>query len=57
LPISSTADDRLWTIEDLSAYLGIPVATLYRGVVIAAGRLPIESADICDTYPQKSLPG
>lgn len=57
MPISSTADDRLWTIEDLSAYLGIPVATLYRGVVIAAGRLPIESADICDTYPQKSLPG
>jgi hypothetical protein len=30
LPISSAADDRLWTIEDLSAYLGIPVATLYR---------------------------
>jgi hypothetical protein len=28
LPISSTAGSRLWTTEDLSAYLGIPVPTL-----------------------------
>ncbi|MEJ1112641.1 helix-turn-helix transcriptional regulator [Kribbella sp. CCNWLW201] len=23
-------DDRLWSIEDLSEFLGVPVATLYR---------------------------
>jgi excisionase family DNA binding protein len=30
MPVISSADDRLWTVEELSAYLGIPVATLYR---------------------------
>jgi len=25
-----TAAERLWTIEDVSAYLGIPVGTLYQ---------------------------
>jgi excisionase family DNA binding protein len=25
----STAVDRLWTVEDVAAYLGVPVATLY----------------------------
>jgi hypothetical protein len=30
LSVMSSADDRLWTVEDLSAYLGIPVTTLYR---------------------------
>jgi predicted DNA-binding transcriptional regulator AlpA len=30
LPINTAADDRLWTVEDLSAFLGIPVTTLYR---------------------------
>lgn len=30
LSVTLPADDRLWTAEDLSAYLGIPVQTLYR---------------------------
>jgi excisionase family DNA binding protein len=30
LQISTATDDRLWTVEDLSAFLGIPVPTLYR---------------------------
>ena len=30
MPVKSTVDDRLWSVEDLSAYLGIPVPTLYR---------------------------
>ena len=30
LTVSPVADDRLWTVDDLSAFLGIPVTTLYR---------------------------
>ena len=30
LSASLPADDRLWSVEDLSVYLGIPVLTLYR---------------------------
>lgn len=30
LPVILPTDDRLWTVEDLSVYLGVPVATLYR---------------------------
>jgi hypothetical protein len=30
LPVISTTDNRLWSVEDLSAYLSIPVPTLYR---------------------------
>jgi predicted DNA-binding transcriptional regulator AlpA len=30
LAIRSLADNCLWTVEDLSVYLGIPVPTLYR---------------------------
>ena len=30
LPVRFVPDDRLWSVEDLSAYLGIPVPTLYR---------------------------
>lgn len=28
--VESAPRDRLWTVEELSAYLGIPVPTLYR---------------------------
>jgi excisionase family DNA binding protein len=28
--VGSASCDRLWTVEELSAYLGIPVPTLYR---------------------------
>lgn len=30
MTVSSATDDRLWTVEDLSVFLGIPVPTLYR---------------------------
>jgi predicted DNA-binding transcriptional regulator AlpA len=30
LTVRFVPDDRLWSVEDLSAYLGIPVPTLYR---------------------------
>jgi excisionase family DNA binding protein len=30
LPAGSVPDGRLWTVEELSVYLGIPVPTLYR---------------------------
>ena len=30
MTVSTAADDHLWTVEDLSAFLGIPVPTLYR---------------------------
>ena len=29
-PTRETAVDRLWTVEDVSAFLGIPVGTLYQ---------------------------
>ena len=40
MPVSTAADDRLWTIEDLSAYLGVPVATLYRWRRYRCAHLP-----------------
>ena len=30
MPVKSTVDSSLWSVEDLSTYLGIPVPTLYR---------------------------
>jgi excisionase family DNA binding protein len=30
LTTSSATDDRMWTVEELSTFLGIPVGTLYR---------------------------
>jgi excisionase family DNA binding protein len=30
LPATSAPHSRLWSVEELSAYLGIPVPTLYR---------------------------
>lgn len=27
---SDTSNDRLWTVEDVSYYLGVPIATLYQ---------------------------
>ena len=53
----SCADDRLWTVEDLSAFLGIPVPTLYRWRRTAAGRLATGSVGICGTCARKSSPG
>ncbi len=32
-----TADDRLWSVEDVSYYLGVPVATLYQWRVLGKG--------------------
>ncbi|WP_406042353.1 helix-turn-helix domain-containing protein [Micromonospora sp. NBC_00898] len=29
-PRQTTAADRLWTVEDVSAFLGVPVGTLYQ---------------------------
>jgi predicted DNA-binding transcriptional regulator AlpA len=28
--MSTSAVERLWTVEDVSAYLGVPVTTLYQ---------------------------
>jgi predicted DNA-binding transcriptional regulator AlpA len=28
--VSATKVDRLWSVEDVSAYVGVPVETLYR---------------------------
>ena len=34
---SSTRVERLWTPEDVSAFLGVPVATLYRWRYVGTG--------------------
>ena len=30
MAVPAHADDRLWSVDDVSKYLGVPVATLYR---------------------------
>jgi hypothetical protein len=51
--VESVPRDRLWTVEELSAYLGIPVPTLYRWRRFAAGPQLTGSAATCGTRPTR----
>lgn len=52
-----TADDRLWTTEDVSRYLGVPVNTLYRWRTLGMGLRPRVSAATCGTCQATSSLG
>jgi hypothetical protein len=41
--------DRLWTVRDVSAFLGVPVGTLYQWRYLGSDRRPTESAGTSDT--------
>jgi len=50
--------DRLWTPEDVSAFLGgVPVSTLYNGGTKASAPRAAASAVTCVTSPKTYVPG
>ena len=49
--------ERLWTIKDVSYYLGVPIGTLHYWHHLGQGRPAPVSADICATESKTSAPG
>jgi len=50
-------EDRLWTVEETSYFLGVPVATLYYWRCHGGDRTPASLADICGTALTTCVPG
>lgn len=54
---SVPACERLWTVHDVSAFLGVPVSTLHSGATTGQACRLAASASTCATTPSWSAAG